>query len=49
MNNGDDEMPRTFRELISGHEEGFDDMVKAIALNYADQVKRDYDCFLEIV
>ncbi|NQZ75993.1 MAG: DUF2252 family protein [Ekhidna sp.] len=43
------EMPIAFSKLINGEEQEFDEMVRNLAIEYANQVKRDYTSFLEMI
>ena len=42
-------MPIAFSKLINGEEQEFDEMVRNLAIEYANQVKRDYTSFLEMI
>lgn len=43
------EMPIAFAKLVVGEEEDFDEMVRNLALKYADQVQRDFNSFQEML
>jgi len=42
-------MPNTFNDMLADKKEEFQDLVSSIALQYADRVKLDYACFLNMV
>lgn len=48
LNENAHEMPEAFREMLTGKERNFEDLVVSIAVQYAERVNGDYACFLEI-
>jgi len=48
LNENPQEMPDAFNRLIENRHEAFNDLVVSVALQYADRVKLDFDCFLKI-
>ncbi len=49
LNDNPDQFPKVFEARVEGKEKAFRNLVVSVAVHYAERVKADYACFMELV